>query len=160
MDPSHIPFAHHGLQGHRSDGIPIQISNIKKEEPGYSFEFQDKTMKMKRKGIASFDGTYMVSYVSKFINNKKEFNLTMFCIPCDIGKSRIILLSTQTHDRKTLFQKFREIIPEWIIHIFSSRFLDSYLIFLHYQDINYRKTNKSYYMPAECDKSITMIKKS
>ena len=25
MDPAHIPFAHHGLQGKRSDGKPIKI---------------------------------------------------------------------------------------------------------------------------------------
>ena len=29
VDPAHIPFAHHGLQGKRSDAIPINMTNPK-----------------------------------------------------------------------------------------------------------------------------------
>ena len=28
MDPAHIPFAHHGLQGMRSDGSPIEMKAL------------------------------------------------------------------------------------------------------------------------------------
>ncbi len=58
IDPAHIPFAHHGLQGTREDAIPIQMSvphtlgsfeqetkktNLRSGEAGFLFEWQDRT---------------------------------------------------------------------------------------------------------------------
>ena len=56
IDPAHIPFAHHGLQGTREDAIPIQMSvphtlgsfeetktNERSGEAGFMFEWQDRT---------------------------------------------------------------------------------------------------------------------
>jgi phenylpropionate dioxygenase-like ring-hydroxylating dioxygenase large terminal subunit len=47
IDPSHVPFAHHGLQGKREDAIPINMTipeNLGEE--GFRFEWQDRTSKL------------------------------------------------------------------------------------------------------------------
>ena len=55
IDPAHIPFAHHNLQGTREDAIPIQMSvpeslgefseSGNSGEAGFMFEWQDRTSK-------------------------------------------------------------------------------------------------------------------
>ena len=56
MDPAHIPFAHHGLQGVRSDGCPIPMRSIK-NAVNYSHvevSFEDTIREKPRTGIVSF----------------------------------------------------------------------------------------------------------
>ena len=56
IDPAHIPFAHHGLQGTRDDAIPIEMSvahslgsfeteetDQRRGEAGFLFEWQDRS---------------------------------------------------------------------------------------------------------------------
>ena len=44
IDPSHVPFAHHGLQGKRDDAIPINMTVPESlGEDGFRFEWQDRT---------------------------------------------------------------------------------------------------------------------
>jgi phenylpropionate dioxygenase-like ring-hydroxylating dioxygenase large terminal subunit len=44
IDPSHVPFAHHGLQGKRDDAIPINMTVPDSlGEQGFRFEWQDRT---------------------------------------------------------------------------------------------------------------------
>jgi phenylpropionate dioxygenase-like ring-hydroxylating dioxygenase large terminal subunit len=49
IDPSHVPFAHHGLQGKRTDATPINMTVpiSKKGAAGFSFEFGDRTNDIK-----------------------------------------------------------------------------------------------------------------
>ena len=44
MDPAHIPFAHHGLQGVRSDGthIPMNIITSVNDSDKIEVEFRDR----------------------------------------------------------------------------------------------------------------------
>ena len=50
IDPSHVPFAHHGLQGKREDAIPINMTVPESlGEEGFRFEWQDRTSEYKRK---------------------------------------------------------------------------------------------------------------
>jgi phenylpropionate dioxygenase-like ring-hydroxylating dioxygenase large terminal subunit len=46
IDPSHVPFAHHGLQGKREDAIPINMTVPESlGEQGFRFEWEDRTSK-------------------------------------------------------------------------------------------------------------------
>jgi len=55
VDPSHVPFAHHGLQGRREDAVPINMSlQIPVGPSGFDFEWADRTMGMRRAGNGSF----------------------------------------------------------------------------------------------------------
>lgn len=158
MDPSHIPFAHHGLQGNREDAIPITVSNASITESGYTFTSLDKTMKRERIGTSTFHAPFLVKYASKFKQDDKMFNVTLLCIPTEIGMCRAILLFTSSGSN-SLFSRIFNLVPIWMMHLMSNRFLDSDLIYLHEQDINVRNPSLSYKMPAACDVSIRMLDK-
>jgi len=97
-DPSHIPFAHHGLQGTREDAIPLNVSDVVVHgEEGFQFHFEDRTMGKMRAGTGEFRAPYVVSYAAGYehLDLSKPppgtFNLTVVCIPTAPGWSRTII---------------------------------------------------------------------
>mmetsp|Transcript_32548 Transcript_32548/g.59484 ORF Transcript_32548/g.59484 Transcript_32548/m.59484 type:complete len:564 (+) Transcript_32548:64-1755(+) len=175
MDVSHIPFAHHGLQGTRDDAVPVWMSvpkvNDKPDEDGnlITFDFKDRTMKKNREASFALRSPFFFYYDGEFEQEQgkdgegstpfgKRFRLNVACVPVDPGRSRAFILNLRGADDKP---SFFEGLPRWIGHVFSNRFLDSDLAFLHYQDRNLRygprsveKWNSGYYMPGSSDRSI------
>jgi hypothetical protein len=141
-----------------------------------------------RTGFGEFRAPFVLSYGAVFEkqspqqqqqdtdNSKPQFfNLTTVMIPTKPGWSRIILFgpsqqSPQEQDgnkkkkESTLAKLFR-ILPTWIVHTLSSRFLDSDLAFLHYQERYGNRHRGSggggggYFMPAPADRSIIALRK-
>lgn len=160
-DPSHIPFAHHGLQGTRDDAIPLNVSAVEEHgEAGFQFHFEDRTMGKLRAGIGQFRAPYVVSYAAEYERTDmskpppRPFNLTVVCIPTAPGWSRAIIyqgkqkglkgtahssagdapLSDGKPKKQSPVAFLLGLIPVWLVHLFANRFLDSDLAFLHYQE--------------------------
>ena len=164
LDPAHVPFAHHGLQGTRDDAIPINMTRPVFKQPnaerGFTYEWSDRTMKMKRKGTADFRAPFVVTYDAAFIvdtPDKKKFEFCAICIPTKPGWSRVIVVTPdskkiakaekeenqknnpavkkeENKNKPSLFFFILRLLPVWVIHQFSNRFFDSDLAFLHYQE--------------------------
>ena len=222
LDPSHVPFAHHGLQGSRSDAIPIEMSiPTKIEESGFSFNWTDRTMGMMRRGEGRWQAPFTVLYDAKFYEQEpqKDFNLAVLCIPVRPGWSRAILFGPGSKDessndtdslessdddddsssagddslpataKKTspsssspvslktkLIRAIFSSIPVWVFHQLNSRFLDSDLAFLHFQELERSRRQtvisaaaspskksamngaESYFMPAASDRCISALR--
>jgi len=214
LDPSHVPFAHHGLQGSRTDAMPIEMSvpsTIK--ESGFSFDWTDRTMGMMRRGEGRWQAPFTVIYDAKFYQQDpvKDFNLAVLCIPVRPGWSRAILFSPGSNDDSTdtdddsgrtgddnspatkknkssssstssasfktkLIKAIFSSIPVWVVHQLNSRFLDSDLAFLHFQELERSRRQKvisataspskkstmngaeSYFMPAASDRCISALR--
>lgn len=148
MDPSHVPFAHHGLQGTRDDAVPITVTNMETSTNGYAYDFEDRTMNQNRSGRASFDGPHIVTYATKLSN--KHFNLTALCAPVDVGRSRVILLMC------TPLARF---IPLPLLHIFTHKVFDSDTILINGQDRNVMDDGVQYVTPAAVDQSTTALRR-
>ncbi|CAB9530549.1 expressed unknown protein [Seminavis robusta] len=155
IDPAHIPFAHHGMQGSRSDAIPINMTSATNlGEAGFAFEWQDRTMGMMRTGEGKFRAPFLVNYNATFASptgEAKPFRLSALCIPTRPGWSRVMVFSipttsaaakdnTSTNNRIKTFklgpimaQLFKR-LPTWGSHLLSNKFFDSDLAFLHYQE--------------------------
>jgi len=158
IDPAHIAFAHHGLQGKRTDAIPINMTmNGNVKERGFGFDWSDRTMGMIRHGSAEFRGPYMVTYDGTFEVSNKPFQLSVLCIPTKPGWSRAIIMQRKQRAVKTLVQKIFKAIPLFLIHQLSNKFLDSDLAFLHYQERNTERGHK-YFVPAPADLCVTAFR--
>lgn len=156
IDPSHVPFAHHGLQGNRADAVPIDVLSTQHNADGFVIETKDRTMGKDRIGKTHFYGPYLVRYSSRFIDSR-SFNVTLFCLPSSIGRARAILLTTKPSKQDdTFLHRLSRKIPIWITHSFANRFLETDLLLLHGQDENLLNGH-SYKMPAKCDVSTTMF---
>lgn len=177
-DPAHVPFAHHGLQGTRDDAIPIDISiEGAIEESGFKFAYADRTMGRRRTGTGEFKAPYVLTYEGLFEPTAKEakeglthsrrtFNLTTACIPVGPGRSRVIVFQGDRSAKPTsLIGALLKRFPTWLSHIFSGRFLDSDLAFLHFQerelarrDISPERAATGYYMPAQADRPVAAFR--
>lgn len=83
-DPSHVPFAHHNLQGGRQDATPVTMSMPSQiDVSGFNLTFVDRTMNMVRRGTLSFLAPYGLDYFATYDGQKKDmtFNLTALCVP-------------------------------------------------------------------------------
>ena len=167
IDPSHVPFAHHGMQGKRTDAIPINMTKpIDLDKKGFSFEWQDRTMGMMRSGTGEFRAPYVVNYDAQFMTETpRAFRLSAVCIPTKPGWSRGIIITRRGDDtevvdenadtavatkkkkKKSLFALVFSSLPPWLVHQLSNRFLDSDLAFLHFQEQE-RQRHDSYFMPG------------
>ncbi|KAL3936791.1 MAG: hypothetical protein SGBAC_007964 [Bacillariaceae sp.] len=185
IDPSHVPFAHHGMQGKRTDAIPIKMTVPEVSETGFSFEWEDRTMGMMRSGGGEFRAPYLVNYDAKFqTETPKPFRLSAICIPTKPGWSRGIIVTWQSEDnekadkeemtnvestevstakeqkkkKKSLMAKVFSNLPIWLSHQLSNKFLDSDLAFLHFQEQE-RGKRADYFMPAPADRCISALRK-
>ena len=152
MDPAHIPFAHHSLQGTRADGCEIPMSILAKNESHVEVKFKDLVRKKPRTGVVSFQRP--VSRVESFSRSeacqvryhfrttkddeslpeeKKNYttNLEIFCVPVREGHSRVFF--------KSFMPKF---VPAWLAHGASNRFLNTD-VWLHDAEIELRKEDDS-----------------
>jgi len=142
-----------------------------------TFDFQDRTMGMNRKASFFLKSPFFFYYLGQFEGKKAEegsaakqegsaakqgrpFRLNVICVPISPGLSRLILLNAKKPGSDDFLSK----LPRWLAHVFSNRFLDSDLAFLHYQERNLRASprgrgvqewNSGYFMPAESDRSIS-----
>eukprot|EP00980_Cylindrotheca_fusiformis_P002460 scaffold584_cov132-Cylindrotheca_fusiformis.AAC.13 len=174
MDPSHVPFAHHGMQGKRSDAIPINMTIPKwNGEEGFSFKLEDRTVGMIRKGQIKFLAPFIVNY-DGLLKAETRFRVCGICIPTKPGWSRAIIITSVTdaddgeeegsvevkkkRKKKSFMTRVLSWVPRWLIHQLSNRFLDSDLAFLHFQE-QARERRPDYYMPAQADRSITVLRK-
>ena len=155
MDPAHIPFAHHSLQGVRSDGraSPMQqlttLENATHCEVGY----QDAIRGKPRDGVVSFTAPCYYHFRVKETtpNGDVQFrkNLIAVLAPISPGKSRIFL-------ELPVMRKLRKRLPTWLLHTFSNRFLDSD-VWIHDQERTQRMKSSGgdvgtkYVMPTQSD---------
>jgi len=185
LDVSHIPFAHHGLQGTRDDATPITMTmpepkSTEAKGPLMEFVFADRTMGMRRSAKMSLRSPFFFFYNGEFVNDKSEeyakfaarrgieaeenapFRLNIVCVPVAPGRSRLILIDAGLPGKGGLLTK----LPRWVVHLLSNKFLDSDLAFLHYQERRLRQApysaerwNSAYYMPGECDRAIGALRR-
>lgn len=123
MDPAHIPYAHHGLQGIRSDGMPIPMKLLATNETHLELSFKDKVRGKTRSGIISYQRP--ASYHFRTLQPAKikgivtapvwKKNLQLYAVPVEEGKCRVFI--------KSPFKK--SFLPIWVIHAMSNRFLNT-----------------------------------
>ncbi|KAL3902585.1 MAG: hypothetical protein SGPRY_012004, partial [Prymnesium sp.] len=168
--------------GTRDDAIPINVSeSIHVSLPGFEYELQDRSGGRLRSGTASFHSPYLLSYDMDVLPKEDEeggsvrpFRLNVVCLPISPGRSRAIIYGPgsaappasntteppPTPQKKSLFSVLFKLLPTWLSHIFSSRFLDSDLAFLHFQEQMIQTRGRlDYFLPAPADRPISAMRK-
>jgi hypothetical protein len=160
-------------------------------EQGFDFTFQDRVTGMMRNGYAQFRAPYVISYAGEFSRPNTDqieavsFNLTVLMSPIKPGWSRTIIYSgpgpkkkpsslasgndvargtkPKTLTSRSLRFKIFSLLPTWLIHQLSNRFLDSDLAFLHYQEqerlVKRKVDSDGYCMPAPADRGVAAVRR-
>ncbi|WP_414754427.1 Rieske 2Fe-2S domain-containing protein [Anabaena sp. CCY 9910] len=155
-DPSHVPFAHHGVQGNREQGRARPIS-IMQSTPGLIEAVADGLVTAK----ITFEPPCRLEYAISVGNDGKQLGLVTYCLPVSPGKSRIVAQFPRNF-AKTLHR----LTPRWWDHIKTRNLvLDGDMILLNQQEhlIQQRQLSATwktaYKMPTSADRLVIEFRK-
>ncbi|TAF11328.1 MAG: pheophorbide a oxygenase [Nostocales cyanobacterium] len=150
-DPSHVPFAHHGVQGKRENAQPIDIKIVQSTAnliaADTSGRFQTSI---------TFEPPCRLEYAINLPNSDKQIGLVTYCVPVAPGKCRIVAQFPRNF-AKTLHR----IIPRWWSHIKTRNLvLDGDMMLLNQQEylLQQKQLSESwktaYKLPTSADRLV------
>jgi phenylpropionate dioxygenase-like ring-hydroxylating dioxygenase large terminal subunit len=124
-DPSHVPFAHHGVQGNREKARPVPLQVVQSTpsliEVSTTGSFHT---------TITFEPPCRLEYAISIGNSEKKLGLITYCIPVSPGKSRIVAQFS-----RNFAKQFHRLIPRWWDHINNRNLvLDGDMILLKQQE--------------------------
>jgi phenylpropionate dioxygenase-like ring-hydroxylating dioxygenase large terminal subunit len=151
VDPTHVPFAHHGIQGNRSQAAPLPIkinhSSAERIEATTQGRFQTQI---------TFEPPCRVEYTISLGNSGKQMGLVTYCIPTVPGKCRIV-----AQFPRNFATRMHRWIPRWWSHVKTrNAVLDGDMILLQQQEqILQRQTQTqdwktAYKLPTTADRFV------
>jgi phenylpropionate dioxygenase-like ring-hydroxylating dioxygenase large terminal subunit len=150
-DPSHVPFAHHGVQGDRNTAQPLPIK-IATSTP----ELIVAESKGRLSSTITFQPPCHLEYSIQFGDSGKQVGLVTYCIPVAPGKSRIVAQFPRNFARN-----LQKITPRWLEHVKTRNLvLDGDMVLLHYQERELqqneaaRSWQEAYKLPATADRLV------
>ena len=115
MDPAHIPFAHHSLQGVRTDGSPIDMAVVANNFTHCEVSFKDVIRGKEREGVVSMQRPCYYHFRTKGDSGGFSENLKIFIAPVAHGRCRVMFGSPLSIG----------FLPTWLVHAASNRFLNT-----------------------------------
>ncbi len=150
-DPSHVPFAHHGVQGDREKARPMPMKILQSTQ-----DFIEVTTEGFGTTTITFEPPCRLEYAISFGNEGKQLGLVTYCIPVSPGKSRIVAQFPRNF-AKTLHR----LIPRWWDHINNrNQVIDGDMVLLHQQEyfLQQKKSveswKNSYKLPTSADRLV------
>ncbi|GAQ78701.1 Pheophorbide a oxygenase [Klebsormidium nitens] len=163
MDPSHLPFAHHGIMSNRSRAGPLRIT-LRGENPrGFVAEQHPQ-------GKADFSAPVLFTQDINIPPKEKDaakggsgkkIRLCFWLTPVSPGRSRLFYAFPQNFVT-WLFA----LIPRWLLHIRQHSILDSDLMILHLAEKRLQREgggtdnwSRAYFMPTAADRYIVAFRR-
>lgn len=124
-DPSHVPFAHHGIQGNRDRAMPIPLNIVRS-----TMEIIEAQVDKPFTTTITFEPPCHLEYDIVLPGGDKQIGLITYCLPVSPGKSRIVAQFS-----RNFAQKFHFLTPRWWDHIQNrNAILDGDMVLLHQQE--------------------------
>lgn len=152
VDPSHVPFVHHGILGSRYKAGPMLIKIVESTP-----EIIITKIERKLATTITFDPPCRVEYERIWDEEQgKQDSLILYCVPVLPGKSRLIFQQAQNF-AKTKYQ----LTPRWWKHLQEDSLAsDGDVVLLYQQDRIVQQKPKSanwkdiYNLPTTADRMV------
>ena len=149
-DPSHVPFAHHGVQGRRERAQPTPIKIVESTQDRIEAKSEGSfTTKI------TFTPPCHLEYTIS-LGGDRQVGLVTYCVPVAPGKSRIVAQFS-----RNFAKRLHQITPRWWDHIsVRNSILDGDMILLHYQEKELQQRSQTedwktaYKMPTSADRLV------
>ncbi len=151
IDPSHVPFAHHGVQGDRNRAI-AQVMDILQSTINLIEVFIPGNLPVK----ITFEPPSRLEYEITLGNTEKKLGLVIYALPVSPGKSRVVAQFSRNF-AKTIHR----LTPRWWEHIkIRNLVFDGDMILLNQQEylLQQKQSSQSwktaYKLPTNADRSV------
>lgn len=151
-DPSHVPFAHHGIQGNRDRAMPIPLQMVTS-----TMDLIQAEANRPFKTTITFEPPCRLEYELSFSGGDKQIGLITYCLPVSPGKSRIVAQFS-----RNFAQGLNKVVPRWWDHIKNrNAVLDGDMVLLHQQENSLQDTHwkTAYKMPTSADRLVIEFRK-
>lgn len=150
-DPSHVPFAHHGVQGNRDKAQPIPMNIIKS-----TIDLIEVSIPRGLPTTITFEPPCRLEYAISLGQTEKKLGLIVYCVPVSPGKSRIV-----GQFSRNFAKTFHYLTPRWWDHITNRNVvLDGDMILLNQQEYLLQQKQsseswkKAYKLPTSADRLV------
>ncbi|NEQ73819.1 MAG: Rieske 2Fe-2S domain-containing protein [Okeania sp. SIO2C9] len=150
-DPSHVPFAHHGVQGNREKARPI-FMEIVQSTIDLIEVFSPGNLPTK----ITFEPPCRLEYEISIGGSGKKIGLVTYCLPVSPGKSRIV-----AQFPRNFAKTIHRLTPRWWDHIKTRNLvIDGDMILLSQQEylLKQKQLNESwktaYKLPTSADRLV------
>lgn len=156
LDPSHLPYTHHGSVGKRSNASPVELEVISSDKSGFTGTWADGP----RKGTLGRQNTTFIAPCLMWheLTSKQlgETITVVYATPTRKGECRVFARFPFKFASK-IPAFFINATPVWYSHINNNAILEDDQIFLHYQE-RYLEQNggsnnfsQAFYLPSKAD---------
>ena len=131
MDPAHIPWAHHSLQGTRNDSNVMNIKPLYNNETHCEVNFDQISAKKTRDGIASFISPCYYHFRTKInqTNPESDYRINLLTLVVPITEGRCRIFATLLPGQNFALNK----LPRWLLDDFFNKIFESD-IWVHTQE--------------------------
>lgn len=137
VDPSHVPWAHHGVQGNRyRAGVDDVTINRSMEGEGQGF----KAVTSKGGPSFSFKPPYMVHYTLTMASGN-TISLLTYSVPVRPGLTTLLYVNSVVVKKGLAFKAVAALTPRWMDHLIRNLVLDGDTLFLPFQETQRDKMN-------------------
>ena len=152
-DPSHVPFAHHGVQGNREQATPIQMEIVESTR-----DLIEVNTLGRFKAKITFEPPCRLEYAISFGDGGKQVGLVTYCIPIAPGKSRIV-----AQFPRNFAKALHKFTPRWWEHVNTrNQVLDGDMILLHQQEYFLKQQENwstAYRLPTTADRLVIEVRR-
>lgn len=156
VDPSHVSFAHHGVQGKRSQASPLPI-----EITHSTVERIEAISEGRFKSQMTFEPPCRVEYAIALGDSGKQIGLVTYCIPTVPGKCRIV-----AQFPRNFAHTLHRVVPRWWSHIQTrNAVLDGDMVLLQQQEQRLQQQLQTqdwktvYKLPTSADRFVIEFRK-
>lgn len=146
-DPSHVPFAHHGIQGNRDKAKPIVLDILRS-----TIDLIEVETHRSLKTTITFQPPSRLEYGITFGDEGKQVSLITYCLPVAPGKSRLV-----AQFARNFATKLHYLTPRWWDHLQNRNLiLDGDMVLLHQQQgwLQNKSWQDTYKMPTGADRLV------
>lgn len=165
VDPSHVPVAHHGVNGgvmgKREMASPIQLQVTKQHTKGFEGQWNKPGGGAPSRHV--FEAPARFSYRFFLKQPGASGCTTTYCTPMAPGKCRILVINARNFmTQLSSGPEWWQPVPRWVDHQMMLNIFDGDLALLHEQERNLRdvtnghveKWSKAFFMPTKADRYV------
>jgi phenylpropionate dioxygenase-like ring-hydroxylating dioxygenase large terminal subunit len=156
LDPSHLPYTHHGSVGKRSNASPVELEVTSSDKSGFTGTWEDGP----RKGtLGRQDTTFIAPCLMWHALTSKQLGETItvvYATPTRKGECRVFArFPFKFASKVPAF--FISATPQWYSHINNNAILEDDQIFLHHQERYLEQSggsenfSQAFYLPTKAD---------
>jgi phenylpropionate dioxygenase-like ring-hydroxylating dioxygenase large terminal subunit len=156
LDPSHLPYTHHGSVGKRSNASPVELEVTSSAKSGFTGTWADGP----RKGtLGRQNTTFIAPCLMWHALTSKQLGETItvvYATPTKKGECRVFARFPFKFTSK-LPAFFIKNTPQWYSHINNNAILEDDQVFLHHQERYLEQSggsenfSQAFYLPTKAD---------